>query len=97
MVYEINMVNVVPDQAARFEAAFAQAGSLLRRVAGCRSVALMRCVERPGQYQVRIGWGRLQDHVDHYPTTPEAAEIRALLRPLIETSDAAHFHKVALD
>lgn len=97
MVYEINIVNVAPDQAARFETAFAQAALLLSRIAGCRSVALLRCVEWPTRYQVQIGWGRLQDHVDHYPTTPEAAEIRALLRPLIEASDAAHFHEVALD
>jgi heme-degrading monooxygenase HmoA len=97
MVFEINKVTVARDQAARFETAFAYAALLLRRIAGCRSVALMRCVERPGHYQVRVGWGRIEDHVDHYPTTSEAAEIRALLRPLIETSDAAHFHKVALD
>jgi len=91
MVFEINMVTVAPGQAARFEAAFAEAAPLLRGIAGCRSAALLRCVERPGHYQVRVGWDRIEDHVDHYPNTPEAAEVRALLRPLIESSEAAHF------
>jgi hypothetical protein len=45
---------------------------------------------------VRIGWERLEDHVESYPQTAEAGEIRALLAPLIAHADRGHFEAVPL-
>jgi heme-degrading monooxygenase HmoA len=96
MVYEVNLVETAPADAAAFELAFARAAKLLGRVRGCVSVELFRCVERPHAYQVRVGWRRIEDHVEHYPASEEAAEIRALLGPLIAGATPGHFESVRL-
>ncbi len=93
MVWEINSVEVHPGRDAEFEAAFARAVPLLLQVRGCRSAELLRCLETPGHYQVRVDWTDLTDHSEHYPTTTEAAEIRALLIPLIAKAKPAHFEQ----
>jgi heme-degrading monooxygenase HmoA len=96
MIVEINMVQVSTERTVEFETAFAEAAELLLEVAGCRSAQLFRCVERPGRYQIQLGWERLADHVDHYPATAQAAGVRKLLMPLIDSADMAHFEPVAL-
>lgn len=96
MVYESNLIRVAPGGGPAFEAAFAKATPLLLRVPGCRSVELLRQIEDAERYQVRVGWARLEDHVKTYPQTAEAAEIRALLAPLIALADRGHFEAVPL-
>jgi|SRR5690606_16964782 len=91
MVLEINSVDIHPGREAAFEQAFAQCIPLLLRVEGCRTATLLRCVEHPGRYIVQVEWNRLSDHVDGYPATAEAAEIRSLLRPLIARAEPMHF------
>lgn len=96
MVYESNLIKVAPGGSPAFETAFAAAKPLLLRVPGCRSVELLRQVEETDRYQVRVGWDRLEDHVETYPQTAEAAEIRALLAPLIAHADRGHYEAVPL-
>lgn len=96
MVYESNLIKVAPGGGPAFETAFAKAKPLLLRVPGCRSVELLRQVEDAYRYQVRVGWDRLEDHVETYPQTGEAAEIRALLAPLIAHADRGHYEAVPL-
>ncbi|MGE0586777.1 MAG: antibiotic biosynthesis monooxygenase [Flavobacteriaceae bacterium] len=95
MIIESNDVCVVTGDETRFESSFTQVASLLLRVPGCKSAELLRCVEEPGRYQVRICWARLEDHVDIYPKTSEALQIRALLAPLIASARGGHFEIVA--
>ncbi|HEX4737316.1 MAG TPA: antibiotic biosynthesis monooxygenase [Allosphingosinicella sp.] len=94
MVFEINEVEIAADEGEAFERAFAEAAPLLLQVRGCGSASLFRCIERPGTYQVRVGWERIEDHVEDYPTTEEADRIRALLLPLIRRARGAHFEEV---
>lgn len=94
MVLEINSIDVRAGDEAAFEAAFTLCVPLLLRVQGCRAAALLRCIEVPGRYQVQVEWAQLSDHVDHYPSTPEAAEVRNLLRPMIAQAAPAHFQIV---
>lgn len=91
MIFEINSVRVAPERAAEFEAAFVRARQLLLEVPGCQSARLLKCFEQPGRYQVQIGWDRIEDHRDHYPQTGQAVRVRALLLPLIESADMAHY------
>lgn len=95
MIFEINTIRSSGTRGGDFEAAFAEAAALLRTVQGCRSARLLRCVEQPGRYQIEIGWDRLEDHVDHYPATEQAAKVRARLLPLIESADMAHYEMIA--
>jgi heme-degrading monooxygenase HmoA len=96
MVFEINEVEIAPDRAEAFEQAFAEAAPLLLQVRGCRSTELFRCIEQPGTYQVRVGWERIEDHVELYPEAEEAQRVRALLLPLIRHARDAHFEEVPL-
>ena len=91
MILEINSVEIHPGRERAFEEAFARCAPLLLRVEGCLSATLLRCIERPGRYSVQVEWNRLFDHVDRYPATSEAAEIRALLQPLIARAEPMHF------
>jgi|KBSSwiStaDraftv2_1062776.scaffolds.fasta_scaffold2330324_1 heme-degrading monooxygenase HmoA len=94
MVFESNEIRVTDGEGPAFEAAFTRARQLLLRIPGCRSAELLRRIGEPGRYQVRIGWERLEDHVEIYPGTAEAAEIRALLAPLIAGIDRSHCEPV---
>lgn len=94
MIFEINEVEIARGEAEAFERAFAAAAPLLLQVRGCRSAALLRCIEQPGTYQVRVGWERIEDHVDHYPKTDQAQAVRSLLLPLIRRARGAHFEEV---
>ena len=96
MIFEINEVRVADGNAPAFEAAFAAARPLLLEVAGCQSVALLRRLGDPGRYLVQIGWERLEDHVEAYPATRQAAAVRALLGPLIVALERGHFAPVPL-
>jgi heme-degrading monooxygenase HmoA len=96
MIIESNDIRVAPDEGPRFEAAFALAKKLLLRVPGCCSAELLRRLGEPDRYQVRVGWARLEDHVDLYPATAEATQIRALLAPLIAHADRGHYEAVPL-
>ncbi|WP_156679285.1 antibiotic biosynthesis monooxygenase family protein [Sphingomonas profundi] len=96
MFQEINMVDVLPGQADAFAAAFIEVSARLRTVPGCRAVELLRCVETPDRFQVRVSWDRIEDHVEHYPMTETAAAIRAMLSPLIAGAQLAHYEVVPL-
>ena len=96
MVFEINIIDVAPEQADAFAAAFAEALPDILSVRGCRAAELRRCVEAPARFMVHIEWERIEDHRDHYPTTEAAARIRALLRPLIASAQPAHYERVEL-
>ena len=91
MILELNNITIHDDQNAAFEAAFDVASRQLLKVTGCHSARLLRCMERPNQYQVQVVWRRLEDHLEHYPRTAEAAEIRAALRPFIAQAEPGHF------
>lgn len=97
MVLEINEVTVAPGQGTAFETAFARARRLLLGVSGCLSVELLRRRGEPGRYQVQVAWEQLEDHVEHYPRTDEAAQVRALLGPLIASMERGHYEVAPLD
>lgn len=90
MIFEVNDIEVARGAGARLEAAFADVRRLLLQVPGCRSAELLRDLETPGRYQVRVAWEKLADHVETYPATSQAVEIRALLAPLVARIERRH-------
>lgn len=95
MISEINRVTILPGREAEFENAFAQARRLLLSVSGCRGARLLECLEEPGRYIIMLAWDRLEDHLDHYPATRQAVEVRALLSPHIVDAEMAHYRAIA--
>lgn len=94
MIFEINEVEVTAGEAEAFECAFARAAELLLQVSGCRSASLLRCVEQPNAYHVQVQWERIEDHLETYPATAQASQIRDLLRPFIARAKPAHFAEI---
>jgi quinol monooxygenase YgiN len=62
MIVEIAHITIDPANAARFEAAVAQAAAVLRAAEGSHAMALERVIEQPGKYYLRVQW----DSVDHH-------------------------------
>lgn len=69
MVVEHAYISVDPARRAEFEAAYAKAEPILAGAQGCTGTALFRDVERPGGYLLRVGWQRLADHLEVFPTS----------------------------
>ncbi|WP_313807494.1 antibiotic biosynthesis monooxygenase [Sphingobium sp.] len=95
MIQELNIVHVDPKGLTEFENAFAKARELLLHCPGCLGAGLLRSIEVAGKYLVRVDWAELSDHVDRYPASAIAPQVRALLAPHIKAIDPGHFQQVA--
>jgi heme-degrading monooxygenase HmoA len=62
-----------------FEAAFAEASSLIAAMPGFAGLTLSRCLERPGTYLLLVRWERLEDHTEGFRGSPEYQRWRAQL------------------
>lgn len=78
-VLEIAPLHVRPGQAAAFEAAFAQAQSLIAAMPGHLGHELHRCLEDDHHYTLLVRWRRLQDHTEGFRGSPEYQQWKALL------------------
>ena len=79
MICEHALLDVRPDQTESFEAAFAQARSIIAGMPGFGGLTLSRCLERPATYLLLVEWERLEDHTEGFRGSPGYAEWRALL------------------
>ncbi len=62
MVLEIATITVADARRAAFEAEFVAARRVITRAPGCGAVALQRCVETPGRYQLLVEWPSVDAH-----------------------------------
>ncbi len=96
MVLEHAILDMTPDRAADFEAAFARAKELIASSDGFRSLRLERCIETAGRYLLLVEWETLHAHTEGFRGSPAFEEWRTLLhhfyepRPVVE-----HFEIVA--
>lgn len=81
MVYELGEMTIRPGSEAAFEAAYAEALTLLRRAKGFRSAQVMRGLEHPDHYRVLIAWETLENHTDDFRGSPDHARLIELVRP----------------
>jgi heme-degrading monooxygenase HmoA len=79
MVLELAVLDVRPGQTADFEAAFAEAKSIIASMPGFVSLELQRCLEANDRYVLLVRWERLEDHVEGFRGSPEYERWRALL------------------
>ena len=70
---------VVPGREAEFEAAFAEARTIIASMPGFAGLTLSRCLERPSTYLLLVHWERLEDHTEGFRGSPEYQQWRALL------------------
>lgn len=77
MVVEHAYITVTAGRETDFEAAFVEAEPILAAAQGCRATALFPDIERPGRYLLRVAWGRLEDHLEVFPTSRAGREFAA--------------------
>ncbi|MCX5435613.1 MULTISPECIES: antibiotic biosynthesis monooxygenase [unclassified Streptomyces] len=81
MIYEHAELHVHPRGGVRLETDFAAVRHLLLEAPGCRSAELLRSVDHPDTYLLRVGWERLEDHTDVFPGTPQAKAFAEAVAP----------------
>jgi heme-degrading monooxygenase HmoA len=79
VITEQALLPVKPGQETAFEAAFAQAKSIVAATPGFRSLTLSRCLERRSNYLLLIEWERLEDHTEGFRGSAGYQEWRRLL------------------
>jgi quinol monooxygenase YgiN len=75
MIYEHAHLVIDPARASEFESAAPDARKALLDAPGCREVGIFRSPDRPGTYLLRVGWDRIEDHLETFPATPQAAAL----------------------
>ncbi len=79
MILEVAILDVKPGLGTEFEAAFAQAQSIISGMSGYISHELKRCVENPGRYLLLVSWACLEDHTVGFCESREYEQWKALL------------------
>lgn len=79
MILEAAPLQVRPGQSQAFEAAFAEAQSIIASMKGYRSHQLQRCIEREGHYLLLVEWETLADHEVGFRKSPEYQRWKQLL------------------
>jgi heme-degrading monooxygenase HmoA len=84
VILEHALLPVQPGREAAFEAAFAEAKSIIAGMDGFAGLTLSRCLERPSTYLLVVHWQRLEDHMEGFRGAPEYQQWRALLHSFYE-------------
>jgi heme-degrading monooxygenase HmoA len=79
VILEVAILNVIPGQEARFEAAFATAQNIIASIPGYISHQLQRGIENDSRYILLVNWRRLEDHTVGFRQSVEYQEWRQLL------------------
>ncbi len=79
MILESAILDVIPGDAAAFEAAIKAARPLIAATPGFISIAVRRCIETPNRYLLLVEWETLEAHTIGFRQSPRYTEWRALL------------------
>ena len=83
-VIEQAVLPVKPGREVEFEAAFAEAKSIIVGMPGFRGLTLSRGVEHPETYLLLVRWDTVDDHEVGFRGSPEYQQWRALLHEFYE-------------
>jgi heme-degrading monooxygenase HmoA len=75
VIYEHAYLTIDPARSAEFEKALDAGRGHLLAAPGCREVSVSRSVDRPGVYLLRVGWDRIEDHLEVFPATSQAVRL----------------------
>ena len=95
MILESAVLDVKPNLTHEFEAAFADAQSIIRAAKGYISHELRRCIEKPNRYLLLVQWQTLEDHTEGFRKSERYQEWRRLLHhfydpfPVVEHYESA--------
>lgn len=84
MIVEHALLHVVPSRTDEFEAAFADAKSIIASMPGFVNLTLSRGIEQPDVYLLLVEWERLEDHTEGFRQSAEYQEWKTLLHHFYE-------------
>ena len=79
MVLEVAILDVKAGETEAFEAAFAQAQTIIAGMPGYINHQLQKCLENPHRYILLVNWQTLEDHTQGFRGSPQYQEWKALL------------------
>jgi heme-degrading monooxygenase HmoA len=79
MVLEVAILDVKAGESEAFEAAFAQAQTIIASMPGYINHQLQKCLENPQRYILLVNWQTLEDHTHGFRGSPQYLEWKALL------------------
>jgi len=79
MILEVAVLDVRSGAETAFEAAFAEARSLIAATPGYLGLELQRCLEKPSRYVLLVRWRRLEDHTEGFRGSPQYLRWKQLL------------------
>jgi heme-degrading monooxygenase HmoA len=79
MVYEYAYITVDVDECAAFEEAFADAKEYLLDANGGKTAEIVRSVDRPGLYLLRVAWDSVEDHTEHFASSVNGQRLDAAI------------------
>jgi heme-degrading monooxygenase HmoA len=95
LILEVAILDVRPGQERHFEAAFAEASSIISSMRGYVRHQLQRCVERSNRYILLVDWETLEDHTVGFRGSPQYQEWKRLLHHFYDPFPAVeHYEKV---
>jgi heme-degrading monooxygenase HmoA len=97
VIYELVEAEIKPGAEAAFEAAYAQATTLLQRTPGCHSVRMLRGVEEPSKFRILIQWESLEHHTQGFRGSPDHQQLISLTRPHYLYPSLVQHYTVVID
>ena len=97
MVLEHARLSVRIGQEEAFEAAFAEARSIIAGMPGFGRLTLSRCLERPSTYLLLVEWDRLEDHTAGFRGSAEYEQWRTLLHGFYDPFPTVEHYEQVLE
>jgi len=79
MIYENAYLWITEGKEKEFEQAFERGRPVLASADGCTSVHLFRDVETSSAYLLRVGWEKLEDHLEKFLNSERAGRFIDLI------------------
>jgi heme-degrading monooxygenase HmoA len=79
MILEVARLDVKPGEGDAFEAAFAEAQSIIMSMHGYQGHELQKCIEKENRYLLLVHWETLEDHTEGFRGSDEYQEWKRLL------------------
>ena len=96
MILEAASLQVKPGESRAFEAAFAEAQSIIASMPGYRSHELQRCIEREGHYLLLVRWDSVAAHEEGFRKSVGYQRWRELLHRFYDPFPTVlHYDRVA--
>lgn len=94
MILESATLDVRPNQAQEFEAAFGEAKRIIASMPGFVSLELHRGLESPSRYLMLVRWERLEDHTIGFRGSAQYQQWRALLHHFYDPFPTVEHHEL---